>query len=149
MFSDIQALAFEISLRKGEWFLLTIYKPPLENCQYFLDLWHNIIEIYSGIYDNHIVLGDFYMDPSHTQLSAFMEHYNYDNYISMIQPYKNNTRFKGDGSCINLILTNNKYCFKNTNSFETGICDHHHLIYPMLETTFQNEESKKSYLSQL
>ena len=83
------------------------------------------------------MLGDFNMDPSHTQLSAFMEHYNYYNLI------KNNTCFKSDGSCIDLILTNRKYCFKNTSSFETGISDHHYLIYSMLKTTFEKEESKK------
>ena len=77
--SDIQALAFEINLRKEKWFFLSIDKPPSQNCQYFLDSLHNIIEIYSGVYGNHIVLGDFNMDPSYTQLSAFMEHYNYCN----------------------------------------------------------------------
>ena len=66
-----------------------------------------------------------------------MEHYNY------YSLRKNNTCFIGDGSCIDLILTNRKYCFKNTSSFETGISDHHHLIYSMLKTTFEKEESKK------
>ena len=108
---------------------------PIANCQYFLDSFLNIIDFYSGICDNHIVLGDFNMDPS--QLSAFMEQYNYYNLI------KNSTCFKGDGSCINLILTNRKYCFRNTSSFETGISDYHHLIYLMLKTTFEKEESKK------
>ena len=134
---DIQALVFEINLRKGKWFFLSIYKPPSQNCQYFLDSLHNIIDFYSGVYDNHIVLGDFNMDASHTQLSTFMEHYNYYNLI------KNNTCFKGDGSCIDLILTNRKYYFKNTSSFETGISEHHRLIYSMLKTTFEKEESKK------
>ena len=77
------------------------------------------------------------MDPSHMQLSAFMEHYNYYNLI------KNNTCFKGDGSCIDLILTDRRYFFKNTSSFETGISDNHHLIYSMLKTTFEKEETKK------
>ena len=76
------------------------------------------------------------MDPSHTQLSAFMEHYNYYNLI------KNSTCSKGDSSCVDLILTNRKYCFENTSSFETGISDHHHLIHSMLKTTFEKEESK-------
>ena len=42
-----------------------------------------------------------------------------------------------------MILANREYCFKNTSSFETGISDHHHLIYLMLKTTFEKEESKK------
>ena len=135
--SDIQALVFETNLRKEKWFFLSIYKSPSQNSQYFLDSLHNIIDFYSGAYDDHIVLSDFNMDPSHTQLAGFMGHYNYNNLI------KNNTCFKGDGSCIDLILTNRKYCFKNTSSFETGISDHHHLIYSILKTTVEKEESKK------
>ena len=73
--SDIQVLVFEINLKKEKWFFLSIYKPPSQNCQYVLDSLHNIIDFYSDIYDNHIVLGDFNMDSFHTQLSAFMEHY--------------------------------------------------------------------------
>ena len=88
-------------------------------------------------HDNHIALGDFNMDSSHTQLQVFIEHYNYCSLI------KNNTCFKGRGSCIDSILTNKKYFFKNTSSFETGISDHHHLIHSMLKTKFEKEESKK------
>ena len=44
---------------------------------------------------------------------------------------------------IDLILTNRKYCFKHTSTFETGLSDHHHLIYSILKTTFKREESKK------
>ena len=49
--SDIQALVFEINLRKEKWFFLSIYKPPLQNCQYFLDSLHNIIDFSPGVYD--------------------------------------------------------------------------------------------------
>ena len=55
---------------------------------------------------------------------------------------KSNTCFKGSGSCIDLIFTNRKYCFKQTSTFETGLSDDHHLIYSMLKTTFKTEESK-------
>ena len=95
--------------------------------QYFLDSLLISIQAF-------MVLDDFNMDPSHTQL---YQHYNYNNLI------KHSTCFKGDGSCIDLILTNRKYCFINTSSFETCISDHHHLIYSMLETSFEKEESKK------
>ena len=49
---------------------------------------------------------------------------------------------KGTGSCINLIVTKRKYSFKNIFSYETGLSDHHHLTYLVMETTFSCEESK-------
>ena len=58
------------------------------------------------------------------------------NFVSLI---KNKTSFKGTGSCIDLMLTNRKYSFKNTSSYETGLSDHHHLIYSVMETTFKCE----------
>ena len=38
------------------------------------------------------------------------------------------TCFKGQGSCIDLVLINRMFSFKHSNSYETGISDHHHLI---------------------
>ena len=55
---------------------------------------------------------------------------------------KKNTCFKGEGSFTDLILTDRKYSFKNSTSFETGLSDHHHLIYSMLKTAFHKEEPK-------
>ena len=59
------------------------------------------------------------------------------------QPHKNKTCFIGTGSCIDLILTSRKYSFKNTSSYETGLPDHHHLIYSVIKTTFKCEKPKK------
>ena len=59
------------------------------------------------------------------------------NFINLI---KKNTCFKG--SCIALILTNRKYCFKNTSSYEAGNSDHHHLIFSIMKTTLASEEPK-------
>ena len=56
---------------------------------------------------------------------------------------KNNTHFKGVGSCLDLILTNRKYCFKNTSSYQTGISDHYHLKFSIMKTKFAPEEPKK------
>ena len=41
---------------------------------------------------------------------------------------------------LDLILTNRKYCFKHTSTFETGFSDHQHLIYSMLKATFKKAE---------
>ena len=44
---------------------------------------------------------------------------------------------------IDLILTNRTFSFENTQMFETGLSDHHHLVYTMLKTTFQKSEPKQ------
>ena len=111
-----------------------IYRPPKQDCQYFLENLSLIIDHYSRICDNHIILGDFNMEP---KLAWFMHSFNFHNLIKL------NTCFKGSGSCIDLILSNRKYCFKHTSTLETGLIDHHHLIYSILKTTFKKEEPKK------
>ena len=58
---------------------------------------------------------------------------------------KQNKSFKGDGGlCIDLLITNLKLSFMKTNSFETGLRDHHHMIYTILKTKFERFELKKS-----
>ena len=86
--SDIQAIPFKVNMRKEKWFFLCIYKPPSMNSQYFLDSLSDIIDYYSNVYDNHIVIGDFNLEPSQMYLETFMETHNYFNLI------KNNTCFK-------------------------------------------------------
>ena len=61
-------------------------------------------------------------------------------YIILI---KGHTCFKGKGSLIDLILTNRQFSFKNTQAFQTGLSDHHHMVYTMLKTTFQKSEPKQ------
>ena len=46
-------------------------------------------------------------------------------------------------SCIDLILTNREYYFKNTSSYEAEISNHHHLIFSIMKTTYASEEPKK------
>ena len=57
---------------------------------------------------------------------------------------KQNTCFKGNGgSWIDLLLTNSKFSFVITNSSETGLSDHHHMIYAILKAKFENFKPKK------
>ena len=35
--TDIQILPFELNLRKEKWLVVAIYRPPKQNCSYFLD----------------------------------------------------------------------------------------------------------------
>ena len=43
-------------------------------------------------------------------------------------------------STIDLVLANRIYSFQYTRSYETGLSDHHHMIYTMLKTTLINTE---------
>ena len=76
------------------------------------------------------------MEPTESALSNFLSSNNLSNLMTK------NTYFEGTGSCIDLILTNRKYSFKHTESYETGISDHNYMIYTMLKSCFQNKETK-------
>ena len=92
--------------------------------------------IIANVYDNHLILGDFNLEPTDFALMGFLDSNSFTNLI------KTNTCFKGKGSCIDLILTDRKFSFKFTSTYETGISDHHHMIYTMLKSCFQNIEPK-------
>ena len=61
---------------------------------------------------------------------------------SLTNLIKTNTCFKGESSCIDLILTTRKFSFNFTSTYETGIIDHHYTIYIMLKSCFQNTDPK-------
>ena len=72
------------------------------------------------------------------------------NYSIIKQP----TCYKSSrGKCIDLILTNKNMSFQKSNSFETGISDHHHLIYinyvyfaNYVKPTLNKKRTKKTYI---
>ena len=84
-----------------------------------------------------MVFGDFNLEPTNSVMINYMYSQNIINLI------KNDTRFTEMGSCIDLMLRNRKYSFKNTSSYETGITDNNHLIFPIMKTKFASEEHKK------
>ena len=74
--SNIQIIPFELNLRKEKWMFMCIYRPPSQNKQYFLEKLSEIIDHFSSIYDNYIILGDFNMEPSDSILKTFMQSHN-------------------------------------------------------------------------
>ena len=116
--------------------MISIYRPPLESLSCFVDSFTNMIDFFSRLYDNFIVMDDLNSQPNDSTMKDFLEANSFMNLI------KSNTWFKGKSSCIDIILRNRKYSFKHSNSIETGIGDHHHLIYTMLRKTFSKAEPK-------
>ena len=103
-----QIIVFEINLRKEKWLLVAICKPPSLNSQYFLDTLSDLLDVYSNHYHNKVILGDFNLKSTDVLMMTFLNEHDLINLI------KNNTSFKGEDSCIDLILTN-----RNSTSFET------------------------------
>ena len=128
----IQAIPFEINLRKEKWLVISIYRPPSQNSEYFLNCHTKMIGYFAKICDNQLMLGDFNLESTDSALLRFLDSNSLTNLI------KTNTCFKGKGSYIDLILTNRKFSFKFTSTYETGISDHHHMVYTMLKSCFQN-----------
>ncbi|XP_057296156.1 uncharacterized protein LOC130625097 [Hydractinia symbiolongicarpus] len=90
----------------------------------------NVVDYFSTFYESFVILGDFNEVFTHNDMSKFMEHLNLSSLI------KTPTCFKSDdGRCIDLILTNKNRCFQKSGSFETGVSDHHHLIFTFFKSS--------------
>ena len=48
---DIQAIPFEINLKKEKWLFVSVYKRPSRNNQYFSDSLSELLNFYSGVYE--------------------------------------------------------------------------------------------------
>ena len=136
LLKSIHAIPFELNLRKEKWLVISIYRPPSQDSEFFLNSLTIILNHFTKTYDNYLIMGDCNLETHDKRLGYFL---NSNNLVNLV---KTNTCFKGSGSCTDLILTNRKYFFKNTTSYETGLSNHHHMILTMLRTTFQQKEPK-------
>ena len=128
---DMQVLLIELNLRHHKWLLISIYRHKSQNLKHFLTNLSLLIEHYSSSYESVVILGDFNATPTNNELVTFMSA------LSLYSLINTPTCFKSvEGSCIDLILTNKKHSFQKTQSFETGVSDHHHMVYTMLKQTF-------------
>ena len=133
---DIQIIPLQLNLKNQKWLLLSVYRPPKQNLNYFLQCLSDIIDFYK--FERCIINGDLNSDPKHGKLDQFLETHSLFNHI------KSNTCFKSEGgSCIDLILSNHKNSLQYTGSFDCGLSDFHHLIYTMLKSTFVKLPPKK------
>ena len=102
---------------------ISIYRPSSQNYEFFVNFLTNIIDHFRKPSDNYIIIGDFSLEPSDTTLKHFLDSNHLYNFM------KGCSSFKGNCFLIELILTNRKFSFKNTQSFETGLSDHNLMVY--------------------
>ena len=79
--NSIQAIPFEINLRKKKWLVISIYRPPSQNSEYFLNSLTKIIDYFADTYDNYLKMGDFNLEPSDSALIGFLNSNNLTNLI--------------------------------------------------------------------
>ena len=86
-----------------------MYKPPYQNEANFLEEIQKVVDFGVESVQNLPLSGDFNMDTTNYTLSSFID--GNDLYSMIITP----TCFKSKkGRCIQLMLTNKKYSFKDT-----------------------------------
>ena len=128
--NDIECIFTEINLHKKKWLLISGYNPCKNLINRMLQFLGAGLEHYLPLYDNAILIGDFYSEVIEFSMSQFCETFNLKNLV------KEPTCFKHpiNPSCIDLILTNRFRSF-NTLSTETGLSGCHIMKLTILNTT--------------
>ena len=135
---NMQVVPIELNLRKQKWIVFVIYRPPKQDAIFFLNSLSDAIDFYSKTYDNLVILGDINAEPQNQIIKNFLSENSLYNHM------KNKTCFKSaNGKCIDLIISNRKHSLQCTGTVETGLSDHHHLIYTMVKTQYTKLPPKK------
>ena len=74
--------------------MISIYRPPSQNSEYFLNSLTKIIDYFANTYDDHLILSDFNLEPTDSALMEFLDSNSLTNLI------KTNTCFKHKDSYI-------------------------------------------------
>ena len=142
-FSDPELMAFELHQSKRKWLFLGIYKSPSQNDIEFLRIISLILDYYLPTYENFVVIGEFNLLVEKSHLEVIILAYDLSSLIKKPTCYQSHTP-----SCIDLILTNRKHLFQLSNTFETGLSDHHKLICTILKSGgFKGAPIEKMYRS--
>ena len=131
--NGIQVIPIEVNLKQRTLLVVSIYRPPDQKLTYFLSSITDFLDHYLKTYEDFIVIGDFNESETSPALDSFLDEQKCKNIIK-------NKSVKG--SCIDLILTSRPSLHHITNVFETGISDHHLLIYTILKSTYTKMERK-------
>ena len=86
--NSILTVSFEINLRKEEWLMISISRPPSQNSEHFLNNLTKMIDFFCDTYEFYLIMADFNIERSDSSLKAFL---NSNNLFNLI---KSNTCFK-------------------------------------------------------
>ena len=141
---ESETICIEVTISKKKWSIIFAYRPPYNDnkVMFFNDL-HLSLNQCVNRYDNIIVMGDLNIDISEKRkdnnnfLSDLCETFSLQNVITGKTCHKSNV-----GTSIDIILTNRPRSFHKTSKVETGIRDHHKLIFSFFRLYFTRTPSK-------
>ena len=140
-FSSQEILVLEIQQNNRKWLYLGVKKRPNQNDIEFLYRIGAILGYHFQKYENVTIMRDFNVTNKNTHFQSMMQAYNLDKLI------KEPTCFQSrNPSQIVLILTNQIFIYKFSNTFETGLSDHHKIISTISKSgNFKGKPQTKVY----
>ena len=130
-------IIFEFLVKTRKWLCIGLYKSPPQSENYFLDILSKVLSKQTCQYENVTLIGDFNLTVNNKNPGVFMNTFNLDNLINKAICFQSpNPTF------IDVILTNKKSLFKNSNVLEVGISDHHSFITTALRTQLIKRNAK-------
>ena len=138
--NDFQAIPFEITLKNQKWLIISVYNPDKSIGNIFLENLTTLLDFYLRSYDSYVIIGDMNLEPDKNPMKQFIDDNNLFNLIRKPTCFKSSK-----GSCIDLILTNKRFNFKFTDTYETGLSDCHTLVHTMFKSSFYKLKPRKVF----
>ena len=134
--SNVEAIFIEFNLKNSKWLIVCGYNPHKESVSHFLSHISKVIDANLNNYENLILHGDFNAIDTDLSLTDFCELYNLKNLITEPTCYKN----PNNPSLADIILTNRRSNFRDSETIETGLSDHHKMIITVLKSEIKKKD---------
>ena len=96
-----------------------------------------LLDHYPKSYKDFVIVNDFNANESNPAIETFLNQHKCKKIINSKTYYKSQ-----EDSCIDLITTSRRSLHQFCQVFETGISDHHLMVYTMLKSTYSMLEPK-------
>ena len=85
---DIKVIPFEINLKQRKQLVVSIYRPPNQNLDYFLSSITGLLNYYLKSYEDYVIMGDFNANESNPAMETFLNQHKCKNIIKSKTCYK-------------------------------------------------------------
>ena len=85
---DIQAISLDINLKQRKLLVVSIYRPPDQNLDYFLSSITGLLDHYLKSYEDFVIMGDFNANESNPAMETFLNQHKCKNIVKSKRCYK-------------------------------------------------------------